>query len=379
MQQETWQICPCSCEDESFEHFHCGCDDCKGKAVSRATAFRHRTRQGQLSAYGSLETTTTGSSQEVREISQQQEQNGMDMDTSSGEDLNLVDEVMFDESAGVSDVLDSGTIEDSEVRDLPDEADSTKRLRDKIVDAILDALELQLELKLSNIGFDHILDWGKKLFAIGFSEHVHLWPKCWKDAEQLLHSVGYRDAKKYMICLDESHRCHFGLMSSEHELCPHCNKRGTIPYYYLGLGPKINLWVSDPTFCKKILAHWFEKDHWLGRENQEGFGFHSKNEIWDGKRFSELQWFWNPEEEWQLPAKCHNCEGVISVQEINSSPGTPDGGQKLMTCPHCAVTVAHTVKKSMEIQEILHTLYTGMAFNHLMANIITVQEQLKSR
>lgn len=39
-------------------------------------------------------------------------------------------------------------------------------------------------------------------------------------------------------------------MSSEHELCPHCNKKGTIPYYYLGWGPKINLWVSDPTFCK---------------------------------------------------------------------------------------------------------------------------------
>ena len=210
-----WQICLCSCEDDSSEHVHCGCDDCKGKAVSRATAFRHRTRHVQLSAYGSLEA-TTGSSQEMGDISQQQEQNGMDMDTSSGEDLNLVEEVMFDVSAGVSDVLDSGTHEDSEVRDLPeDEADSTKLLRDKIVDAILDALELQLELKLSNIGFDHILDWGKKLFAMGFSEHVHLWPKCWKDAEQLLHSVGYRDAKKYMICLDESHRCHFGFFFFE--------------------------------------------------------------------------------------------------------------------------------------------------------------------
>lgn len=116
-----------------------------------------------------------------------------------------------------------------------------------------------------------------------------MWPKNWKDAEVLLHSVGYRDAKKYMICLDQSHRCHFGLMQSEDDLCPHCNKKGTIPYYYLGLCPKINLWVSDPTFCKKILAHWFEKDHWLGQENQEGWGFQSKSEIWDGRCFSELQ------------------------------------------------------------------------------------------
>ena len=38
---------------------------------------------------------------------------GWMVDTSLGEVLNLVGEVMFDESAGVSDVLHSGTLEDS--------------------------------------------------------------------------------------------------------------------------------------------------------------------------------------------------------------------------------------------------------------------------
>ena len=160
-----------------------------------------------------------------------------------------------------------------------------------------------------------------------------------------MHSVGYRDAKKYIICLDESHRCHFGLMSSKDDLCPHCNKKGTIRYYYLGLGPKINLWASDPMFCKKVLSHWFEKDHWLGQENQDGWGFTCKSEIWDGRRFSELQWFWNPEEEWQLPAKCDNCGGVVSVQDINSSPDGNDG-QKLVTCLSCAVSFPHVIQKA---------------------------------
>lgn len=339
---ETWEIWLCDCEDAHLEHVHCGCSDCNGKAVSRSTAFRHRTREFHLSAYSSLEANTSLNSLEEESVL---EQNALDMETSSPEHQNVVDQVMFDDSVAISNVVDSDTLQEREVSDShEDEPDCTKVLTEKIVDAILDALQLQLELKLSNIGFDHILDWGKKLFAMGFREHIHLWPKCWKDAERLLHSVGYRDAKKYMICLDESHRCHYGLMSSEDELCPHCNKKGTIPYYYLGLGPKINLWASDPSYCKKLLGHWFEKEHWLGQENREGWGFESKREIWDGKRFSELQWFWNPEEEWQVPAKCLNCGGVISVQQINSSPDT-DGGQKLVTCQSCTVTVAHTIQK----------------------------------
>ena len=94
-----------------------------------------------------------------------------------------------------------------------------------------------------------------------------------------------------------------------------------------------------------MLSHWCEKDHWLGQENQDGWGFTCKSEIWDGRRFSELQWFWNPEEEWQLPAKCDNCGGVVSVQDINSSPDGNDG-QKLVTCLSCAVTFPHVIQKA---------------------------------
>lgn len=334
----TWEICICICEDSQSEHVHCACNDCNGMPVSRATAFRHRKREHSSSRV----TGNLGLHEEEIE--------GLE-ESSSSEVLQAVDQdqEMFDYSDTFVDSLDSGTPEENESNELhvhAGDVDPTRTITEQIIDVILDALQLQLELKLSNIGFDHILDWGKKLFMMGFSEqYQHLWPKCWKDAEVLLHSVGYRDAKKYIICLDESHRCHFGLMSSEDDLCPHCNKKGTIPYYYLGLGPKINLWASDPMFCKKMLSHWFEKDHWLGQENQDGWGFTCKSEIWDGRRFSELQWFWNPEEEWQLPAKCDNCGGVVSVQDINSSPDGNDG-QKLVTCLSCAVTFPHVIQKA---------------------------------
>ena len=46
------------------------------------------------------------------------------------------------------------------------------------------------------------------------------------------------------------------------------------------------------------------------------------NEIWDGDRFSELSWFWNPDAEWILPAKCpeNYCNGVVSSDNIEAAP-----------------------------------------------------------
>lgn len=176
-EEETWEIWLCDCEDAQSEHVHCGCNDCNGKAVSRSTAFRHRTREFHISAYSSSDAMTSFNSFEEGSVLtlESQQQNVMDTETSSGEHQYVVDQVMFDDSDSFSNVLDSNTCEERELSDLnEDEPDSTKELTEKIVDAILDALQLQLELKLSNIGFDHILDWGKKLFAIGFSKHVHL-------------------------------------------------------------------------------------------------------------------------------------------------------------------------------------------------------------
>ena len=132
-------------------------------------------------------------------------------------------------------------------------------------------------------------------------------------------------------------------MSSEDDLCPHCGKSGTIPFYYLGLGPRVNLWASDPLFCKKMLSHWFERDHWILQESQDGWGFETKTEIWDGNRFAELQWFWNPEEQWKLPAQCPSCKGVISVANIESFPDG-NSGDKLVTCPFCRGSFAHKIE-----------------------------------
>lgn len=66
-------------------------------------------------------------------------------------------------------------------------------ISERIVEAVPDALELQLELKISQIGFEKILEWGKKLFLTAHPHLENLWPKNWSECEKVLKNVGYED------------------------------------------------------------------------------------------------------------------------------------------------------------------------------------------
>lgn len=163
--------------------------------------------------------------------------------------------------------------------------------------------------------------------------HPHLenlWPKNWSECEKVLKKVGYEDAKQYFICLDGSHRCLYGLMKSRTQPCPHCGKEGTIPYYYIGLNSKLKLWCKDPEMCRKMTCHMKEKDHWFYENSSEDWGWEIKKELWDGKRFSQLSWFWNPDESWTLPVFCpdEKCRFVIPASDIEKEPFLPDSSVK---------------------------------------------------
>lgn len=78
-------------------------------------------------------------------------------------------------------------------------------------------------------------------------------------------------------------------MESKDELCCHCGKEGYIKYCYLGLNAKVKNWFGTEIMCKKLLSHWDEREHWLGRTTS----WPLKKEMWDGKRWLDLQWFWD--------------------------------------------------------------------------------------
>ena len=103
-------------------------------------------------------------------------------------------------------------------------------------------------------------------------------------------------------------------MNASTEECHYCHIKSSdcIKYSYLPLADKVIRWCSDKDFCRKMTAQWREKDRWL---NVEG-GSAIKWEIWDGDRFCELSWFWDPEERWILPTRCPVCRSVVSWDKI---------------------------------------------------------------
>ena len=82
--------------------------------------------------------------------------------------------------------------------------------------------------------------------------------------------------------------------------------------------------------CKKMTGHWRQKSHWLKDNDEPHFPI---KEVWDGTRFSELQWFWNPDKEWLLPDVCLCCNSVIPSAEIIAANSV--NGFKVVICAQC--------------------------------------------
>ena len=203
-----------------------------------------------------------------------------------------------------------------------------------VVVAVIRAITLCDNMSGSQKDFLSILEYGRDLYYKGDNNLLSKWPTSMAACIQILKKAGYKEPHTYYVCLDASHPCLWSTLENVHQLCKYCSKPGTIQFHYLPLSDKVKRWCSSASFCFKMTAHWEEKDHWIA-----GSGNSNKCEIWDGERFAELSWFWDPAKKWLLPARCSSCKLIVSADVIAESQTSMQ--QVIVTCPHCHTSFEH--------------------------------------
>lgn len=360
----------CKCPEASYTHTHCPCEVCCGKAVSRSTEYRHWNEQLRL--YNEEVDNPLGGADDNPSGEDSDEHSGQDHESgeSGGGDSEDQDQAgctcsVGGESGGddsddrLQDQLQAGCDVDGESGGNGEDnamgsasADGiagVSQVTNDIIKAVFKAMQINDEVCGSQQNFLSILQYGKELYCKGDSALQELWPSTWQGALRLMENNGYRSPKELFVCLSDQHPCSYTLLSSPDEECRICHIKGSdcIKYTYLPLADKIKRWCSDEIFCKKITAHWNQRDHWLNRD----FELDIRKELWDGDRFAELSWFWDPSSSWILPASCPFCKTVVSSETIrhtlaclNIDQQHADGLQITLECLECHTKFSDTVK-----------------------------------
>ena len=95
-------------------------------------------------------------------------------------------------------------------------------------------------------------------------------------------------------------------------------------------------------------------------------------------RFSELSWFWDPNSEWLLPAKCPECSQVIPADTVENSKETLQSSNCQIPCPECHHMFWHIPRYARGDPRTLPSLATGMAGSSLdlLASIVVVSKHV---
>ena len=181
----------------------------------------------------------------------------------------------------------------------------------KIVRAIIKNFDIVADACGSENLLESLNLHARDLFAQGDKNIEKSWPTSYHSLMNVLRTVGYTDPKTLFVCYNSQHRP----VTNKENKCCKCDATGLVPIHYCPLKDKIEKWVYSPKMCEKF-THFYrnEKEHWL-RENIEE-PFFPINEIWDGTRFAEVSWFFNPNQQYILPHFCIGCKYVIAVAEF---------------------------------------------------------------
>ena len=185
---------------------------------------------------------------------------------------------------------------------------------------LIKLFDLAVKMNASVNHIEQLLGFVGELFTEFKADQANEWPKTYATAMTSMKNYGYIEPTATNVCFSDSHPLHWYNVPEKENECPDCGEKPSIKFYYMSLSEKILKWMRSPEMCEKMLGHWDEKESWL---NKTGVTFPVK-EIWDGYRFKDVEWFWNPQKEWYLPKQCSSCERYVSFEESS--------GNK---CPFC--------------------------------------------
>lgn len=359
-------VSTCSCSQKSYRHVHCPCSGCNGRATDRSTELRHWRQAHVLFQAQQLPIDDNGCIDSETELSFHES------DLSDGEQPASLDsetELDFHDSdlSEGEQPMETGNDGDMELEeDLCDSSDEptakpTNPMRKLVVTAVLDALKIKRDSGVSIGTFEDILQYAKKMLLASFDDKnidrdilITLWPKTWNDVQSILKEEGFEDAKQYYICFCRQEKAvdpdsgaskysysgKYSIVENKEKLCSHCGNKCYLTFYYLGLNSKVKNWFRSKTLCEQMLSHWKERSHWLGKAES----WPLKREIWDGQRWVDLQWFWDPDKTWPLPTLCPFCRIPVSADHLINSPNGSADGLRIVECPECLETFKHTMK-----------------------------------
>ena len=126
-------------------------------------------------------------------------------------------------------------------------------------------------------------------------------------------TLGYRSPRHYKVCCGRDHST---LLTSQetHPVCCVCDQAWAecIDYYVVGLN--FGDWFKTDQQCQALLEHWEDSITSLGQPDD--YDHPEKTELWHGRRFRELAYFWDPSQSTLLPALCPCCSAIVAASEI---------------------------------------------------------------
>lgn len=336
----------CSCSALQYVHMHCPCQNCNSKAVARST---------ELQLCKAVKLISNCSTHAHVEDTSNNDMEGTNDDNMEGINDSGMEGINDSGTTGLVGDTQSTFSESHPSNDLSSSAESqtdnpSTDLQKDILIAVLRTFEFMEETNASQKSFMNILNFGRDMYCIGDQNMIKEWPNSWSGCLALLRNNGYKEAVTHYICLNAIHPNQWSILDNFTNVCKFCNQPGTIRYHYISLTNRIQQWCSNESFCQQMMAYWQKKDHWLHQHSEDT---HTFNEIWDGQRFCELKWFWDPQEKWLLPVRCPHSTEVISTEVIKSIMGgrgereTEITSTVLIKCPECYTLFDHSPKVHM--------------------------------